>query len=67
MKIEIENVGIFEIKQNLLHRENSRIITFDKGKYKTIQFNSYRKDLLDHVWQLGYDEDINKIYIRFIN
>lgn len=68
MKVEIKDIGIFEIKHNYLHRGlNPRIVTFEKGKYKCLQFNGYREDILAKYFQDGFDFELNKIQIRLID
>ena len=71
-KIEIKGIGKFEIRHDLMHRGvRPRLKTFDKGKYKEVQFDSYRDDLeqyqLASKWQRGYDYEGNEIQIRVVN
>lgn len=68
MKVEVKDVGVFEIKHNYLHRAlNPRLITFDNHKYKVLQYDSFRNDLKENVFQDGYDYELNKIEMRLIN
>jgi len=67
MKVEIRDVGIFEVKQNYLHRGvNHRIVTTQSGLYEILQFNCYREDILDKYFQDGIDGNLNKIQMRLI-
>lgn len=63
-RIEIKDVGIFDVKWDYLHRgKNPRIVTTDKGLYKSVQFNMY--EWYDwNKFQNGYDYEGNEIQIK---
>ena len=63
--VEIESVGIYEIKHNYLHREVSRIETYDTGLYKILQFNNYDRN--EPGFQNGYDAKNNPIKLKLID
>ena len=70
-KVEIKGFGLFEIKNDYLHLGISRLETYDSGRFKKIQFNSYIKDIekaypLRSPFQNGYDINGNEIEIKVI-
>ena len=70
-KVEIKGFGLFKIKNDYLHRGISRLETYDTGRFKKIQFNSYIKDIestypLRSLFQKGYDINGNEIEIKVI-
>ena len=70
-KIEIEGHGEFIIKADMLHRSRSYLKTYDKGRFKQVQFDSYTEDIEMYVnrnsFQKGYDYNGKEIRIKVIN
>ncbi len=72
-KIEIQGFGEFEIKHDYLHRGNRpRLVTFDKGRFKEVQFDDYIENYeefypLRSPFQKGYDYQTQEILIRIVN
>jgi len=64
--VEIEGFGEFSIKHDYRHRGRSRLVTFEKGRFKEVQFNSfdYRKTF---EYQDGYDYESSEIRIKVID
>lgn len=66
--VEIKGIGEFKIKHNYLHRGNNpRLMTFEKNKYKWLQFDSYNPTYKEEIWQKGYDLELNNIELRIIS
>ena len=66
-KIEVENVGIFKIKYDRMHRGiNPRLITHKTDRFKAFQFDHYDEGLLDSIYQKGYDYEGNEVRIRIL-
>lgn len=64
-KIEIEGHGEFKVKDDLLHRPKSYLKTFDKGRFKQVQFNYYF-DYVEPQFQEGYDYSGQPIRIKVL-
>jgi len=65
-KIEIQGHGALEVKHDYLHRGNRpRLVTYDKDRFKEVQFDSYEENPLKHnQWQLGWDYNGDEIKIK---
>jgi len=67
IQIEIDGIGFFDVKHDLMHRGNRpRLKTFDKNEYREVSFNSYI-DYAEPIYQKGYDYYGNEINIRVIS
>lgn len=70
LKIEIEGHGEFKVRADMLHRHKSYLKTFDKGRFKEVQFNSYNKDIECYTtrnpFQDGYDYNGDEIRIKVL-
>jgi hypothetical protein len=66
--VEIEGVGSFEVKHNLMHRgQNPRLKLHEKGKYRSVQFDSFKDPYnIAPEFQKGYDYEGNEIQIKII-
>ena len=66
-KIRIRDVGDFEIQKDYLHiNSRPRLKTYDKGKYKEVQFNSF-VDYINPTYQPGYDYEGGEIFIMVLS
>jgi len=65
-RVDIKDVGIFEVKRSSLHREGGNIYTYDKGIYGRVQFDNYNK--LEKGYQKGYalNKGFKEIYLKLI-
>jgi hypothetical protein len=64
LKIEIEGIGEFDIKHDLLHRGNRpRLKTYHKGIFREVSFNSF-EDYLNPTYQRGFDYEGTEIQIN---
>lgn len=65
-QVDIKDIGTFDVKHDYLHRGiRPRIVTTNKGIYKELQFNAYRK-IYWNEYQLGYDAVNNEIQIKLL-
>lgn len=64
LEIEIQGVGRYKVKHDLLHRgHRPRLKTFDNGIHREVSFNSF-VDYLKPTYQKGFDYKGNEIMIR---
>ena len=70
LKIEILGHGEFKVKRDFTHRPRCYLKTFDKGRFKEVQFDSLNRDIecyeTRNPFQRGYDSNGDEIKIKIL-